>query len=99
MASPLAGTHHRPKNHPLCCRRGMSPAPSTASDRPRQQAGFDCKFDPVILGQIHTAADNDGTLGRIHYALYVKCREKAEREASPTACIIDSQSVKSAEKG
>ena len=40
----------------------------------------------------------DGTLGRIHYALYVKCREKAEREASPTACIIDSQSVKSAEK-
>ena len=41
----------------------------------------------------------DGTLGRIHHALYVQCREKAEREASPTACIIDSQSVKSAEKG
>ena len=28
-----------------------------------------------------------------------RCREKAEREASPTAAIIDSQSVKSAEKG
>jgi transposase len=41
----------------------------------------------------------DGTLDRIHYALYVECREKVEREASPTACIIDSQSVKSAEKG
>ena len=41
----------------------------------------------------------DGTLDRIHHALYVQCREKAEREASPTACIIDSQSVKSAEKG
>ena len=41
----------------------------------------------------------DGTLDRIHHALYVECREKAEREASPTACIIDSQSVKSAEKG
>ena len=27
------------------------------------------------------------------------CREKAEREAWPTAAIIDSQSVKSAEKG
>ena len=40
----------------------------------------------------------DGTLDRIH-ALYLKCREKAAREASPTACIIDSQSVKSAEKG
>lgn len=43
--------------------------------------------------------DWDGTLNRIHHALYVKCREKAGREASPTAAIIDSQSVKSAEKG
>ncbi len=41
----------------------------------------------------------DGTLDRIHFALYVQCRERAEREASPTAAIIDSQSVKSAEKG
>jgi transposase len=43
--------------------------------------------------------DHDGTLERIHHALYVKCREKAGREASPTAAIIDSQSVKGAEKG
>ena len=41
----------------------------------------------------------DGTLERIHYELYVRCREQAEREASPTAAVIDSQSVKSAEKG
>src|ERR1039457_3922339 len=31
----------------------------------------------------------DGTLDRIHYALYEKCREQAGREASPTAAIID----------
>lgn len=43
--------------------------------------------------------DYDGTLKRIHHVLYVACREQAGREASPTACIIDSQSVKSAEKG
>src|SRR6201992_3181835 len=44
--------------------------------------------------------DYDGTSGRIHYVLYQKkCREQADREASPPACIIDSQSVKSAEKG
>lgn len=43
--------------------------------------------------------DYDGTLDRIHYTLYVQCREQAGREASPTAAIIDSQSVKSAEKG
>ena len=41
----------------------------------------------------------DGTLDRIHHALYVQCREQEQREASPTAAIIDSQSVKSAEKG
>lgn len=41
----------------------------------------------------------DGTLGRIHQELYVKCRGAMGREASPTAAIIDSQSVKSAEKG
>ena len=41
----------------------------------------------------------DGTLDRIHHALYLECREQGEREASPTAAIIDSQSVKSAEKG
>ena len=41
----------------------------------------------------------DRTLERLHHALYVKCREQAKREASPTAAIIDSQSVKSAEKG
>jgi transposase len=41
----------------------------------------------------------DGTLGQIHATLYVRCREQAERETSPSACIIDSQSVKSAEKG
>ena len=41
----------------------------------------------------------NGTLDRIHHTLYVKCREAMGREASPTACVIDSQSVKSAEKG
>ena len=41
----------------------------------------------------------DGTIERMHHALYVQCREAAERQASPTACVIDSQSVKSAEKG
>jgi transposase len=29
----------------------------------------------------------DGTLERLHHALYVKCREQASREASPTAAV------------
>jgi transposase len=42
---------------------------------------------------------DDGTPDRLHRALDVLCREQADREASPTAAIIDSQSVKSAGKG
>src|SRR3979411_687023 len=41
----------------------------------------------------------DRPLGRIHQGLYERWRGQAKREASPTAAIIDSQSVKSAEKG
>jgi transposase len=41
----------------------------------------------------------DGTLNRIHHALYVGVREKAGREASPTTAIMDSQSARGALKG
>jgi transposase len=41
----------------------------------------------------------DGTLERIHHALYVAVREREGREASPSAAIIDSQSAKAAPKG
>ena len=43
--------------------------------------------------------DWDGTLERVHHALYVATREREGREASPTAAIIDSQSAKAAQKG
>ena len=43
--------------------------------------------------------DWDGTLERTHHALYVETRERAGREASPSAAIIDSQSGKAAQKG
>jgi transposase len=43
--------------------------------------------------------DWDGTLERIHHALYLETREQAGRDASPTAAIIDSQSAKAAQKG
>src|ERR1700682_5663498 len=41
----------------------------------------------------------DGPLERIHHALYQQCREREHREASPTAAIIDSQSVKRRKRG
>ena len=43
--------------------------------------------------------DWDGTLERIHHALYLMVRDLEGREASPSAGVIDSQSVKGAEKG
>jgi transposase len=41
----------------------------------------------------------DGTLERLHHTLFVAVREQAGKEASPSAAIIDSQSVKGAENG
>jgi transposase len=42
--------------------------------------------------------DWDGTLERIHHALYVAVRAQEGREASPSVAIID-QSAKGAQKG
>src|SRR5215210_9316068 len=41
----------------------------------------------------------DGTLGRLHHALYEQAREMVGKEASPTTALVDSQSVKGAERG
>ena len=41
----------------------------------------------------------DGTWAAIWAELYVLLREREGREASPTAAVIDSQTIKSAEKG
>ena len=43
--------------------------------------------------------NDDNTLIAIHHALYLQCREMMQREPSPTACVVDSQSVKGTEKG
>src|SRR5512147_1542044 len=52
---------------------------------------------PLDLVRLLRSVELGRHLDRIHHALYVEAR--AEREASPTTAIIDSQSVKSAEKG
>ncbi len=57
---------------------------------------FAAPFDRLRLFDLW---DYDGTLSRIHEVLYVACLGKEGRAASPTAAIIDSQSVKGAEKG
>jgi putative transposase len=42
---------------------------------------------------------NDGTWERIHTALREQVRRKQGRESTPSAAIIDSQSVKTSQKG
>jgi len=43
--------------------------------------------------------DWDGTLERVHEALYAGARELEGREASPSAAVIDSQTARGASKG
>ena len=57
---------------------------------------------PAAEEQVHDYLELwnwDGTLERIHHALYVEVREQEGHEASPTAAIIDSQTAKGAQKG
>lgn len=42
---------------------------------------------------------DDGTLDRLHDQLRDRVRTEADRDANPSALILDSQSVKTAEKG
>jgi len=71
---------------PVCSRNGVSVA--------RFAKGF-----PAAVFEYLDLWEWDGTLGRLHHALFLATREQADKEASPTAAIIDSQSVKGAEKG
>ena len=52
----------------------------------------------TVHGYLHLWAW-DGTLERIHHDLYQRVRVQEGREASPTAAVLDSQSVRAAEKG
>src|SRR5215813_12286440 len=89
-------------------RRQQAPCRGARSDERDHvyfEHGMPVACDPEDLPPRSTLFDYldlwsyDGTLDRIHHVLYVACREQGEREASPTAAIVDSQSLKSAEKG
>jgi hypothetical protein len=103
----LTGHSHAPSSHPRIDHSAVECQKLSASEAPdpgRHHVGTpgdiisECPGDFVGIRNL-ILWSCDGTLDRIHHALYVECREQDEREASPTAAIIDSQSVKSAEKG
>lgn len=87
-----------------CCnRRGGRPTMTAAPRAPSWPQG--CRAKACRNDHVRHWGWSD-TLGRIHHTLYVRCREQAGCEASPTAAIveprgspdIDSRSVKGARR-
>jgi transposase len=70
----------------------------------RAEAGYPWRLLPKDFppkSTVHSYFElwtSDGTLERIHDALYVAVREQEGHQASPSAAILDSQSAKSAQK-
>jgi transposase len=79
---------------------GQAPRQQTPGEPPRDRQrdvlSTGCQWRPIlkVLPPRSTAFAYldlwiyDGTLDRIHYALYGACRERTGREAGPAACII-----------
>ena len=98
LPSPLSGT--RLGGRPTVDRRRMVDAMFYLL-----RTGCQWRMLPKEYGPWSTVYDyyrkwrRDGTLQRIHDALRGEVRARDGRKASPSAAIIDSQSVKTTEKG
>ena len=60
---------------------------------PREYPPYGC-----VLWYFRKWRDN-GTLERVHHALRHQVRQKADKKTTPSVLLLDSQSVKSSEKG
>jgi transposase len=84
----VARPARRPQRHSLCAVDGVSVA--------RFAEGFSAEkhwHDYFVDWHVN------GTLTKLHHALCAEIRESVGKAPTPTTSIVDSQSVKSAEKG
>jgi len=61
-------------------------------------ASPECSLGDIVPTGFLTRLLDEGVWDRVHHALVMADRERAGREASPTAAIIDSQSVKTVDQ-
>jgi transposase len=97
-----------PKHLRTALRRTQEPPPSLASPRRRDSARPLCRYRRRRAGSLGAWGTiyrwfavwrDDGRLERINHALVMADRKRVGRDASPSAAIIDSQSVKTTEAG
>jgi transposase len=94
---PAARRIGRPR---ITCLRAVVEAILSLASTGCQWRQLPKEFPPYSTVQSYFYAwSRDGTFERINHALVAASREKAGREASPSAGVIDSQSVKTTEAG
>src|SRR5215472_8788784 len=108
VAWPIAARAQQPAMHMIGYLDSRSP--EAVADRLRglrqglKESGY-IENENVVIAYRWAENQNmelwnwDGTLERIHHALYVAVREQEGREASPTVAIIDSQTAKGTQNG
>jgi transposase len=100
LVAPLMPPPRRARRHPVPETRALLDAVLYVLTTGCQWRQLPKEFpSKSVVHDYFICWDRDGVLKRVHDALYVQARELAGRKPTASLGIVDSQSVKGAEKG